>query len=74
MKLNFDKTGAVPKAVGSSIVFWDYPNKSYLIEVDGYYYAVVYYNGDSIYLRHTNDDYRVIKIITADGLRLTFEE
>jgi hypothetical protein len=74
MKLNFDKTGAVRQDIGSSITFWDYPNESYLVEVEGYYYAIVYSNGDSIYLRHTNDEYVVYKIYTADGLPFLYEE
>lgn len=74
MKLDFDKTLAVPKLVGSSIIFWDYPNKSYLIELDGYYYAVVYSNGDSIYFSHTNNEYSVSRIYTSDGLTFTFKE
>ena len=75
MKLNFDQTTAIPKHIGTSIVFWEYPNKSLLVEVDGHYSVIAYSNGDSIYLCHDDtNQYRVWKIYTADGLKFLFQE
>lgn len=84
MKLNFDETNTTKQMIGKSIVFTDYPNKSYTITVDGIYYAVVYVvnfideNGesttglDTIYLTHKSGNYYVSKIHTRDDLNFVY--
>jgi hypothetical protein len=86
MKLNFDDSQGIAKRIGDSIVFVDYPNKSYTVAVKGVYVAAVYvvfykdesgeeHTGvDTVYFSHDNGSYSVRKIHTHDGLDLTYQE
>jgi hypothetical protein len=74
MKLVFDETGATKKAISSGIVFTDYPNGDYTVSVDKRYTAIIYNNGDTVYVKSQKNEYWVCRIHTYDGLVFVYQE
>jgi hypothetical protein len=81
MMLPFNDSLGEKQVVGS-IVFINYPNKSYTVSVDGRYLVAVYsvqsqdgdeLGYDTVYFKHSGgSQYSVRKITTNDGLTLVY--